>query len=280
MRSRALVLSALATAAGLVTALLTPVAATAAPPGTDFTGIVALSNCSASIVRYPGSQPTDKALALTNGHCYERGFLDPGQVVVNKKSNRAMTLLNPDAGNAGTVRADRVLYATMTKTDITLYELEDTYAELTAQFGTTPLTLATSGPADGTGIAVISGYWKTIYTCSVEETVFQLREASWTWDQSIQYHQPGCETIPGTSGSPVIDTATGQVVGANNTGYEGGTPCTFDNPCEVAPDGTTHVEPGAAYAQQTWWITTCVTAARTIDLDKAGCLLPKPAKRH
>jgi hypothetical protein len=32
----------------------------------------------------------------------------------------------------------------------------------------------------------------------------------------------------------------------------------------------------AAYGQQTWWLYTCLTASRTIDLNKAGCELPKP----
>jgi len=278
MRLRTLATGLIAALASVVplSASATTTATTTA--GSDFTGIVALSNCSASVVRYADSLPSDRALVLTNGHCYERGFLDPGEVIVNRRSNRSMTLLKPDGTTAGTAQADRVLYATMTKTDITLYRLTKTYAELAAQFGTTPLTLAQAGPANGIGIAVVSGYWKRIYTCSVEETVYQLREGSWTWDQSIQYHQPGCEVIGGTSGSPVVDTTTGEVVGANNTTYEGGTPCTLDNPCEVAPDGTTHVETGAAYAQQTWWIYTCLTN-RTIDLTKAGCQLPKPAKR-
>lgn len=277
MRPRIVILG-LATTLAAALVPLTAEAAPSAAPGTDFTGIIALSNCSASVVRYGSSQPSDKALALTNGHCYERGFLDAGQVIVNRRSTRSMTLLNPDASAAGTVRASRVLYATMTKTDITLYQLEKTYAELAAQFGTVPLTLATSGPADGTAIAVVSGYWKRIYTCSVEETVPQLREYTWTWNESIQYHQPGCEVIGGTSGSPVIDKFTGQVVGANNTAYSDGTPCSLNNPCEVAADGTTHVETGAAYGQQTWWIYTCLTAGRTLDLNQAGCLLPKPAK--
>lgn len=277
MRPRIAVLG-LATTLAAALVPITAGADTTTAPGTDFTGIVALSNCSASVIRYGNSRPSDKALVLTNGHCYERGFLDAGEVIVNRRSTRSMTLLNPDATAAGTVRASRVVYATMTKTDITLYQLDKTYAQLASRFGTVPLTLATSGPADGTPIAVVSGYWKRIYTCSVEETVSRLREYTWTWNQSIQYHQPGCEVIGGTSGSPIIDKSTGRVVGANNTAYSGGTACSLNNPCEVAADGTTHVETGAAYGQQTWWIHTCLTAGRSLDLSKAGCLLPKPTK--
>ena len=90
----------------------------AAAPGADFTGIAALSNCSASLVRYAESVGTDKALVLTNGHCYEGGFLQPGQVLVNKASTRSITLLKPDSSKAGTVSATRILFGTMTKTDM------------------------------------------------------------------------------------------------------------------------------------------------------------------
>ena len=55
---------------------------------------------------------------------------------------------------------------------------------------------------------------------------------------------------------------------------------TINNPCEVDADGTITVDHGAAYGQQTWWLYTCLTANRTIDLNKSGCELPKPARRH
>ncbi|WP_329484649.1 hypothetical protein OG555_21145 [Kribbella sp. NBC_01484] len=58
-----------ATAAVTVTLLGTSTAQAFEPavqaPGADFTGIAALSNCSASLVRYAESASTDKALVLT-----------------------------------------------------------------------------------------------------------------------------------------------------------------------------------------------------------------------
>ncbi|TDO51300.1 trypsin-like peptidase [Kribbella sp. VKM Ac-2527] len=251
-----------------------------AAPGADFTGIAALSNCSASLVRYAESPATDRALVLTNGHCYEGGFLDPGQVLVNRSTSRSITLLRPDSSRAGTVRARRILYGTMTKTDMIVYEVNETYASINSRLGVTPLTLAKQGPANGAGMAVVSGYWKRIYTCSVQATIPELREGDWTWKSSIKYQQPGCETIGGTSGSPVVSTSTGEVIGVNNTGNEDGERCTVNNPCEVDEQGNITVDQGAAYGQQTWWLYTCLTASRTIDLNKAGCQLAKPAARH
>ncbi|TDD19283.1 serine protease [Kribbella turkmenica] len=248
-------------------------------PGADFTGIAALSNCSASLVRYAESADSDRALVLTNGHCYEGGFINPGVVLVNRASSRKITLLRPDSSRAGTVRAGRILFGTMTKTDMLVYEVNESYASIRSRLNVTPLTLAKQGPADGAGMAVVSGYWKRIYTCSVQATIPQLREGGWTWQSSIKYHQPGCETIGGTSGSPVVSTSTGEVVGVNNTGNEDGERCTVNNPCEVDADGNITVDEGAAYGQQTWWIYTCLTANRAIDLNKTGCQLPKPARR-
>jgi V8-like Glu-specific endopeptidase len=269
--------SVLAVTAVATTTLFGTASAQAAAPGTDFTGIAALSNCSASLVRYAESVSTDKALVLTNGHCYEGGFLQPGQVLVNKASTRSITLLKPDSSRAGTVRADKILFGTMTKTDMIVYEVNATYASIKSRLNVTPLTLAKQGPADGAGMAVVSGYWKRIYTCSVQATIPQLREGDWTWQNSIKYQQPGCETIGGTSGSPVVSTTTGEMIGINNTGNEDGERCTVNNPCEVDADGNVTVDQGAAYGQQTWWLYSCLTANRTIDLNKSGCELPKPA---
>ena len=257
----------------------TPASAVQAP-GADFTGIAALSNCSASLVRYAESAGTDKALVLTNGHCYEGGFLDPGQVLVNRASSRSITLLRPDSSRAGTVRASRILFGTMTKTDMIVYEVNETYASIKSRLNVDALTLAKQGPANGAGMAVVSGYWKRIYTCSVQATIPQLREGDWTWQSSIKYQQPGCETIGGTSGSPVVSTSTGEVIGVNNTGNEDGERCTVNNPCEVDAAGNITVDQGAAYGQQTWWLYTCLTANRTLDLNKTGCQLPKPARRR
>ena len=267
-------------ATAVATTTLLGTSAAQAAPGADFTGIAALSNCSASLVRHAESVDTDKALVLTNGHCYEGGFLQPGQVLVNKSSTRSITLLNPDSSRAGTVRADKILFGTMTKTDLIVYEVNETYASIKSRLNVTPLTLAKQAPADGAGMAVVSGYWKRIYTCSVQATIPQLREGDWTWQDSIKYQQPGCETIGGTSGSPVVSTSTGEMIGINNTGNEDGEQCTVNNPCEVDANGNVTVDQGAAYGEQTWWLYTCLTASRTIDLNKSGCELPKPTRRR
>src|SRR6185312_10188774 len=96
----------------------------------DFEGIVALDDCSGSIVRFENSKDSDPAMVLTNGHCYEDGFMDPGTFINNVSSNRRFTILKPNGDEMGTISASKVIYASMTKTDITLYQTAMTYADI------------------------------------------------------------------------------------------------------------------------------------------------------
>jgi len=280
MRNRTLIASALTAVVALVGgATVAPAQAgpASASGTTSYTGTVtlastiALSNCSASLVRFPTSVPTDRALMLTNGHCYEGGMPGPGVVVTNRRSSRSGTLLDAAGNRLGSVRAKTMLYATMTGTDITLYELSDSFANIKSRYGADPMTIAGSRPADGTAMGIPSSYWKQIWNCSINGFT-DLLEGGWSFTDSIRYND-GCSTIHGTSGSPVVSEATGEVIGINNTGNDNGEMCTLNNPCEVNPDGTTSAYQGRSYGQQTWWITTCVNANRKLDLMVPGCML-------
>lgn len=241
----------------------------------NYAGTVALSNCSGSVVRAPGSQSTDPALVLSNGHCLETGFPGPGEVVKDQPSSRSFSLLNASGSRVATLRASKVAYATMTDTDISIYQLTKTYAQIQSQYGISALTLNDAHPVQGTAIKVVSGYWKRTYSCNVDGFAYRLKEGEWTWKDSVRYTS-SCNTIGGTSGSPVIDTTTGKVVAVNNTGNEDGQRCTDNNPCEVDETGKVTVRQGINYAQETYIIVPCIGAGNKIDLNRAGCTLPKP----
>ncbi|MFJ8014334.1 serine protease [Streptomyces sp. NPDC096339] len=253
--------------------------AVAAPEETavavDFAGTVALSNCSGSVVRAPGSQPNDPALVLSNGHCLETGFPAAGEVIKDQRSSRSFSLLNSAGSKVATLRASKVSYATMTDTDISIYQLTKTYAQIQSQYGIGALTLNDTHPVQGSAISVVSGYWKRIYNCDVDGFVYRLKEGDWTWKDSVRYTS-SCNTIGGTSGSPVIDKTTGKVVAVNNTGNEDGASCTVNNPCEVDQNGNVTVRQGINYAQETYIIVPCIGPKNVIDLNRPGCTLPKP----
>ncbi|WP_405893023.1 serine protease [Streptomyces sp. NBC_01527] len=257
-----------------------PTAKVAAPQAVkakavNFAGTVALSNCSGSVVRTAASLPSDPALVLSNGHCMETGFPGPGEVVMNRSSTRSFTLLNSAGAGVGTLRASKIAYGTMTDTDISLYQLTRTYAQIESTYGIKALELNAAHPVQGTAITVVSGYWKRTYSCNVDGFAYRLKEGEWTWKDSVRYTS-ACQTIGGTSGSPVIDNATGKVVAVNNTGNEDGQRCTDNNPCEVDESGNVTVRQGINYAQETYGIVPCIGTASRIDLNRAGCTLPKP----
>jgi V8-like Glu-specific endopeptidase len=273
----------LATLAALVIAGAGAAPAVAAAPDTEapavkavnFAGTVALSNCSGSVIRMPDSADDDPALVLTNGHCLESGFLDPGEVVVDRASTRSFGLLNSAGTRVATLRANKIAYSTMTDTDMAVYQLTRTYAQIRSSYGINALTLNDAHPVAGTAISVVSGYWKRIYNCSIDGFVHQMREGDWTWKDSVRY-TAACDTIGGTSGSPVVDQATGRVVAVNNTGNESGERCTLNNPCEVDANGNVTVRQGINYAQQTYQLADCFGLDNKLDLYASGCTLPKP----
>lgn len=241
----------------------------------DFEGIVALSNCSGSLVRFTDSKETDLAMVLTNGHCLESGLMKPGEVVVDKPSYRIFTVLDKRANSIGKVSSSKIIYATMTKTDLALYQLRETYADVLSKFNVRPLTMASDYAQKETGIEILSGYWRRGYSCQHNGLVFQIKEGGWIWEDSIRYSQPGCETIPGTSGSPILESGTRVVIGVNNTGNESGEKCTENNPCEIDSEGKITFKKGLNYGQQTSWIYGCMAADHKLDLSLPNCRLPK-----
>src|SRR3954471_8346009 len=144
-RALALGAAALAAATGLVAG---PAPAQAAPAptlaATTLANTIALSNCSAALVRYPSSVSTDRAMMLTNGHCYEGGFLAAGQVLTNRSSTRRGTLLSSTGASLAPLTADRLLYATMTGTDVSLHRLTSTFSAIQAATGVTARTISAS----------------------------------------------------------------------------------------------------------------------------------------
>jgi hypothetical protein len=239
----------------------------------DFEGIVGLSNCSGSIIRFENSLDTDKAWVMTNGHCRENGFTQPGTAVFKEVSHRPFTVLDSHGEEIGTLYATELTYSTMTGTDISLYRVNSTYADILSKYQIHALILKSQPPQASDNIEIISGYWLRGYQCSIETFIYQLKEAGWLWTNSLRFSRPGCETIGGTSGSPIIRKGTRDVIAINNTGNDDGDHCSMDNPCEVDEKGNIQFVKGYSYGQQTYQIYSCLNDQREIDLSKPGCAL-------
>lgn len=239
----------------------------------DFEGIVKLSNCSGSLVQLEGAKDTDRGLILTNGHCLESGLANQGEFTYGVQIRRNFSLLKGNGSAAGRVTADMIVYSSMTKTDLTLYRLTQTYAEIKSALGVRPLILSSSHPKETTPIEVISGYWYRGYSCNIEKFITHLKEDQWIWDDAIRYSRPGCEVIGGTSGSPIISAGTRTVIGVNNTGNNDGESCTMDNPCEIDEKGNKQAFKGYSYGEQTYWVYSCLNKNGELDLSVSGCML-------
>jgi len=240
----------------------------------NFEGIIALDDCSGSLVQLENAKDTDTALVFTNGHCVESGFPDPGTFISHQSSRRGLDLMNASGDVVASLRASEIVYSTMTKTDVTIYKVRgETYASILQKYGIHPLVLSSKHPEAGQKIEIISGYWNRGYACSIQSFAFHLKEGVFTWDDSIHYSDPGCEVIGGTSGSPVLAAGTRTMIAINNTGNESGQRCTDNNPCEVDKDGNVSFQKGWNYAEETYQVYTCVNSQNEIDLTIPGCEL-------
>ncbi len=244
----------------------------------NFEGIVKLDNCSGALVKFENSNPNDKAMVMSNGHCVSMGpfggFIKPGEFVSNKAAKRAFRFLNKDGSlSSNSVNSTKILYATMTGTDVSLYEVDMTFAQIKNKFQVNALTLDSNHPVDGDTIDILSGYWQKGYSCKIDGFVFKLHEDAYEWTDSIRYEKGGCKTIHGTSGSPILSRNSGKVIGINNTGNDNGEKCTMDNPCEISKDGSVYVEQGRSYGEQTYRFYSCLNEQGKLDLTVSGCEL-------
>jgi hypothetical protein len=241
----------------------------------DFEGIIKLSNCSGALVTFSGMPSSARALVMTNGHCIDKpggGFLAPGETWINRNIRRTMWVFDRRK-EQHPVEATRILYATMTRTDLAFYELSETFEELEARLEVKPLLLSPKRPMAGLPIEIISGYWERGYACQIDGFVPELRESSWRWFDSIRY-TPECDTVGGTSGSPILAAGEKLVVGINNTSNRSGLQCQMNNPCEVDQNGTVTSRRGVRYGQQTYDAYTCLTPDFRFDFKRPGCALP------
>lgn len=259
----------------VLTAALTTAARYKHRANYDFEGIVGMNGCSGSLVRLQGTKDTDSALILTAGHCYEGSNPSPGRVYHHLASDRSFDLYDSEQNLAGELHATELLYATMTKTDLAIYRLKETYSQIKSKFGIRPFTISRMAPTKGSAINIVSGYIRDGYSCSIEAIAHRLKEDGHLYDEAIRYSQPGCEIAWGTSGSPAVVRGSRAIIGINTTVNLSGLACTTDNACEIDAAGEVSVHQGAGYAQEAYWLTACVDQNGQLTLSLPGCQLPK-----
>ena len=194
--------------------------------------------CSGIIFKMPNMTDDQKALVLTNGHCigygsYNRFFPDDREIFINFNIPISQTIILYSSDSEWAFDYKKILFATTTAVDLAIIELETTYKTLKEK-NYTVYSIARELPRLGTIMEFYTyGHNKTDI-CEVDKIIPTLKEGAWTWNDSIRMKaNEECRFISGQSGTAGIEPSSGLVYGLANTGYEGGTPCSFGNPCEV-----------------------------------------------
>ncbi|MGI5503298.1 trypsin-like serine protease [Lentzea sp. CA-135723] len=245
------------------------------PPDTpvpNLEGAASLAGvCSGSVVRTSRTRENDPALLLTNGHCVpERPA--PGQTVTNVPITLPVTVGDQQGYQQVATETKRVVSATMTGTDVALFELKLTYAQLRAK-GVKIFKLADRSARPGERVDIVSSGNGNRFKCTIEAVVPHLREEGYTQDNAYRYN-PECTPVHGGSGSPIVLQDGVTVVGVHSTGNDSGEQCTANNPCEVAADGSVTVHQGARYGQQVRHLAACAPA-RTPDRPRSPAAAPR-----
>ncbi len=195
--------------------------------------------CSGVLLRPAASPgPGVPGYVLTNGHCVD--LLPPTEVLRDAPGRGSVTWGWPDGPLHETADVAAIRWASMKGTDLAVLELDRSLADLAAA-GVPAYPIAERDAAAGSRIAIVgapapidgSERQLRLATCTLLEPV-DLVEAAWSW---TGFPANRCADVRhGSSGSPILDVATGALVGLVNTGTagsEGRSDCMFDRPCEV-----------------------------------------------
>ncbi len=238
-----------------------------------FEGTVDLSNCSGFVFKAPEMSEDRKALIMTNGHCLQTAFgsmiLKPGEARANQNNARKISIVT-ERGTKLKLSTKRLIYATMTGTDMAVYELGLSFREL-AERGIRPFVMTTA-PAEGMKVDVISGHKNNFNTCSIER-IGATREGGYSFTEALRFSSE-CTQGNGTSGSPVLMAGTREVVGIANSYNANGSACGNNNPCEITAAGEVEVFHEARYGQQSLGILACLSEDGFVASE--NCQLTKP----
>lgn len=230
-------------------------------------GMVA-NKCSGSVVDI-GRKENAFAVVLTNGHCVTHKLLPPRVYVKDERYVRSTIEVFNTEGVSIPVPPRNILYGTMEGGDIGLIEIGVTYKELKAR-GVRIFELSNQDARPGEVLFTASGFWKASLNCVYSQNVSQILEDKYVWSNGMALDS--CNTKSGWSGSPLISSSTGKIVGVLNSGNENGERCTINNPCEKDPNGSISVKKGRAYGTPTSVLLNCISNGN-INLEKPGCRL-------
>lgn len=236
----------------------------------EFSALAKLLGCSGVLIDV-GGPSTAPAYVITNGHCV--GFPGPGEFWINKYSYEEISFVSSLTGKKVNFITRNIDYATMTGSDLALIKLNDESIASMQSKGVFAMKLAKRSPLRDEIVMradIKSGLQK--YTCAIEAIAEHLQEGQWHFKGSFRHN---CESTGGTSGSPIISVATGEIIAIHNTSVNKTSACSVSSACELDQQGKVSLFFGKKYAQRTEDLATCFDASGTFDLNLAECTLQK-----
>lgn len=253
-----------------------------------WSGVGLLGGCTGSLL--DSGVDDAPAYILTNGHCLGSGSsVFNNEVIINQEPVKSLTmvfryyndLLRADLLDSP-YKVSIVRYASMVNTDVAVVELEGvTLGQLKSEC-IMPYKVAANRVADGTRITNIGVPQSYVHRqnlglrqsfCTVGGGV-KLMEGPFSFSDSF-WHQ--CSLVGGSSGSPVFDVESGEIVAVMNTAVndsaEDEEDCSLNKPCELNGDEVV-VRPERNYGQYVDFISKCFDNG-IFDAMLASCELPQ-----
>ena len=239
-----------------------------------------LGFCSGVVFKMPGMKDNHKALVLTNGHCigygsYNRFFPDEKEIFIDFNIPIPQKIIVFSSDSESTFDYQKILFATTTDVDLAIIELEITYKRLKKK-NYTVYSISREFPQVGMIMEFYTYSYHKTDICKVDKIVPILKEGVWSFNDSIRMKaSEECRFISGQSGTAGIESHSGLVYTLAQTGYEGSTPCSFNNPCEIDREGTVSTgELDQSYAASVALLYDCYDEEQAVfDFDLESCPL-------
>ncbi|MBC62211.1 MAG: hypothetical protein CMP11_07110 [Zetaproteobacteria bacterium] len=247
-----------------------------------YNGVGRYGTCTGALIETNGND-SSPAYILTNGHCLGKLLPEEG-VLFDKFIENKLMLFNTfydSTGEQFSYSTQKIKYATMDKNDIAIIELEGVTLGTLKQLGFNAYEISQEEPLAGilienVGIPAtgLSSSEKVLRksVCTLNGTV-NVQEGVYNFATSYKHN---CSIVGGSSGSPIFNRQTHEIIAVNNTTVNDSAgnqeDCSINKPCEII-DQSIKTNVFSNYAQPVWFLSSCFTDEGVFDRLLESCSL-------